>query len=100
VYMEHQITALSRYLCVSCSKYCIAKRTNVCHLTVVKILSSLIVCSYKQSHCYDLLSGVFQQHGTAIRTSWNVGVARNCVVQDRWIFVMYKAENSYNKTYG
>jgi hypothetical protein len=79
--MEH------RYLCLSCSKYCIAKRTNVCHLTVVNILSCLIVCSYKQSHCYGLLlSGVFQQHRAAIRTPWNVGVARNCVVQDRLIF--------------
>jgi hypothetical protein len=70
-------------------------------LVAVKILSCLIVCSYKQSHFYGLLlSGVFQQQCAAIRTPRNVGVARNCVVQDRLIFVMYKAENSYNKTYG
>jgi hypothetical protein len=96
--MEHEITALShRYLCLSCSRYC-AMGTNVCHLTVLKILSSLIVCSYKHRHCRVLLSGVFQQQRTAIRTLWNVRVARNCDVQDRLIFVMYKAENSYNKT--
>jgi hypothetical protein len=40
----------------------------------------------------------FQHQGTDIQTLRNVGVARNCVVQDRMIFVMYKAENSYNKT--
>jgi hypothetical protein len=40
----------------------------------------------------------FQNQGIDIRTLMNVGVTGNCVVQDRLIFVMYKAENSYNKT--
>jgi hypothetical protein len=40
----------------------------------------------------------FQNQGIDIRTLRNVGVTRNCVVQDRLIFVMYKAENSYNET--
>jgi hypothetical protein len=50
------------------------------------------------SHRYICLSGVFQHQGTAVRTLRNGGMIRNCVVQDRLIFVMYKAENSYNKS--
>jgi hypothetical protein len=40
----------------------------------------------------------FQNQGIDIRTLRNVGVTRNCVMQDRLIFAMYKAENSYNKS--
>jgi hypothetical protein len=97
VYMLHEIAELShRYVCLSCSKYRGGMRMNVFLLTVLKVLS-LILGSYKHSGCCVLLSGVFQHQGTAIQTLRNVGVTRNCVVQDRLIFVMYKAENSYKK---
>jgi hypothetical protein len=87
-----------RYVCLSCSKYRGATRTNVFLLTLLKVLSSLIVGSYKHSGCCVLLSGVFQHQGTAVQTLRNVGVTRNCVMQDRLIFIMYKAENLYNET--
>jgi hypothetical protein len=64
---------------------------------MAKVLLPLIMGSYKHSGCCVCVICCFQHQGTAIRTLRNAGVTRNCVVQDRLIFVMYKAENSYNK---
>jgi hypothetical protein len=96
--IEHQLSAVSNLLRMPVLQQLSRCHKNEWHPSVYKDLSPIIMGRHKHTGCLVRVICCFQLQGNAIWTLRNVGVTRNCVVQDRLIFVMYKAGNSCNKT--
>jgi hypothetical protein len=85
---EHQLSAVSNLLRMTVLQQISWYYKNEWLPSVYKSFSPHIMGIYKHRGCCVRVICCFQLQGTAIWTLRSVGVTRNCVVQDRLIFVM------------